>query len=465
MSFKELNLPEPVLRAIEDAGYETPTPIQAQAIPPALEGRDILGRAMTGTGKTAAFAIPILVRLKALASWSPEAQMTDQEADDQAGEEPSTPGTPGESPAPGASRPRRRRRRGRRGGEPTLPGAAPAPAAGKARPVRALVLTPTRELCVQNEEAFRAYGKYYDLRTLAVYGGVRIDRQLTRLHSGVDIVIATPGRLLDHMQRHTIDLRHVEFFVLDEVDRMFDMGFIQDVRRIIAKLPEQRQTLLFSATLSSEVKRLAERVQHDAVLIEVGAQQKPTDMVTQYVFPVAKDRKLDLLRALLEDEGWDMVLVFCGTKDNAEYLTRRLAHVGIDTAELHSNKSQSERKEALEGFKSGEHRVLIATDIAARGLDIDGISHVVNYDVPRNAEDYIHRIGRTGRAAATGDAVTLVAFDEEEFMDRIEQHIGTKLERRRYKDFDHGIGRFGATKPDLSRLRRGGSRRSKRKYV
>jgi ATP-dependent RNA helicase RhlE len=294
---------------------------------------------------------------------------------------------------------------------------------------------------------------------------VRIDRQMRKLHTGVDIVIATPGRLLDHLNRHTIDLRHVEFFVLDEVDRMFDMGFIQDVRRIIAKIPERRQTLLFSATLSSEVKRLAERVQKDAMLIEIGEQKTPTDMVTQYIFPVARDRKLDLLRTILENDQWDMVLVFCMTKDNAEFLTRRLQHAGIDAAELHSNKSQSERKEALEGFKSGAHRVLIATDIAARGLDIDGISHVVNYDVPRNAEDYIHRIGRTGRAAATGDAVTLVAFDEEEYMDRIEQHIGSKLERRRYKDFDHGIGRFGPPKQDLSRLRRGGRRSSKRRYV
>ncbi|HET6348797.1 MAG TPA: DEAD/DEAH box helicase, partial [Candidatus Krumholzibacteria bacterium] len=297
------------------------------------------------------------------------------------------------------------------------------------------------------------------------YGGVRIDKQLRKLHSGVDVVIATPGRLLDHMNRHTIDLRQVEFFVLDEVDRMFDMGFIQDVRRIMSKIPAQRQTLLFSATLSSEVKRLAERAQKDAVIIEVGEERTPTDMVTQYIFPVARDRKLDLLRAILEDEGWSMVLVFCGTKDNAEFLTRRLEHAGIDAAELHSNKSQSERKQALEGFKSGEHRVLIATDIAARGLDIDGISHVVNFDVPRNAEDYIHRIGRTGRAEATGDAVTMVAFDEEEFMDRIEQHIGTKLERRRYKDFDHGIGRFGPPRTSTASLRRGGRRSAKRKYV
>ena len=455
MSFKNLDLPEPILRALEDAGYETPTEIQAQAIPPGLAGRDILGRAKTGTGKTAAFAIPILARMNALPSWSPEAQGVDENDEDQ-DEEPSTPaGEEGEAPS------RRRRRRGRRGPvHPQRPASS-----GSARPVRALVLTPTRELCVQNEESFRTYGKYYDVRSLAVYGGVRIDRQLKRLHSGVDIVIATPGRLLDHMSRHTIDLRHVEFFVLDEVDRMFDMGFIQDVRRIIAKIPENRQTLLFSATLSSEVKRLAERVQRDAVLIEVGEQKQPTDQVTQYIFPVSRDKKLDLLRTILENEQWDMVLVFCGTKDNAEFLTRRLQHAGIDAAELHSNKSQSERKEALEGFKSGEHRVLIATDIAARGLDIDGISHVVNYDVPRNAEDYIHRIGRTGRAAATGDAVSLVAFDEEEFMDRIEQHIGTKLERRRYKEFDHGIGRFGPPKTDMSRLRRGGSRRSKRKYV
>jgi len=453
MSFQDLGLPQPILQALDDAGYVTPTEIQARAIPPGLEGRDILGRAMTGTGKTAAFAIPILARLKALPSWDPAAHAPEPD-ETPADEEPATSG--GET---FASRSRRRRRRGRQPQHAQRPAGPPA----DRRPVRALVLTPTRELCVQNEESFRAYGKYLDLRFLAVYGGVRIDKQLKKLHSGVDIVIATPGRLLDHMQRHTIDLRAVEFFVLDEVDRMFDMGFIQDVRKIMSKIPENRQTLLFSATLSSEVKRLAERTQKNAVVIEVGEERKPTDMVTQYIFPVARDRKLDLLRAILENDGWEMVLIFCGTKDNAEFLTRRLQHAGIDAAELHSNKSQSERKEALEGFKSGEHRVLIATDIAARGLDIDGISHVVNFDVPRNAEDYIHRIGRTGRADATGDAITLVAFDEEEFMDRIEQHIGSKLERRRYKDFDHGIGRFGPPKQDLSRLRRGP--RSKRRYV
>ena len=451
MSFRDLGLPQPILQALHDAGYVEPTEIQAQAIPPALEGRDVLGRAKTGTGKTAAFAIPILTRMKALASWDPAAHAPEPE-EGSSGDE-----APAEAES-FAARSRRRRRSRRAPLHPHHPGA---PA--DKRPVRALILTPTRELCVQNEESFRAYGKYLDLRFLAVYGGVRIDRQLKKLHSGVDIVIATPGRLLDHMNRHTIDLRAVEFLVLDEVDRMFDMGFIQDVRKIMSKIPEHRQTLLFSATLSSEVKRLAERAQQDAVIIEVGAEKTPTDMVTQYIFPVARDRKLDLLRTILEDEGWSMVLVFCGTKDNAEFLTRRLDHAGIDAAELHSNKSQSERKQALEGFKSGEHRVLIATDIAARGLDIDGISHVVNFDVPRNAEDYIHRIGRTGRAAATGDAVTLVAFDEEEFMDRIEQHIGVKLERRRYKDFDHGIGRFGPPKQDTSRLRRGV--RSKRRYV
>jgi ATP-dependent RNA helicase RhlE len=451
MSFRDLGLPQPILQALDDAGYVNPTEIQAQAIPPALEGRDVLGRAKTGTGKTAAFAIPILTRLKALASWDPAAHAPEPEDLQTEGEEAA-------ADESFASRSRRRRRRGR---APLHAHNPVAPA--EKRPVRALVLTPTRELCVQNEESFRAYGKYLDLRFLAVYGGVRIDKQLKKLHSGVDIVIATPGRLLDHMNRHTIDLRAVEFFVLDEVDRMFDMGFIQDVRKIMSKIPEQRQTLLFSATLSSEVKRLAERAQKNAFIIEVGEERVPTEMVTQYIFPVARDRKLDLLRAILENDGWEMVLVFCGTKDNAEFLTRRLEHVGIDAAELHSNKSQSERKQALEGFKSGEHRVLIATDIAARGLDIDGISHVVNFDVPRNAEDYIHRIGRTGRADATGDAITLVAFDEEEFMDRIEQHIGTKLERRRYKDFDHGIGRFGPPRQDLTRLRRGP--RSKRRYV
>ncbi len=431
-----LNLPEPILRALDDAGYETPTEIQAQAIPPALEGRDLIGRAQTGTGKTAAFAIPILVRL-ANAPARPEATPDDESPDVEASK-------------PHARPPHHPQRKG--GHEPS-------------RVVRSLILTPTRELAVQIEESFKAYGKYLDVRALAVYGGVRIDRQLKKLRSGVDVIVATPGRLLDHLGRHTVDLRHVEVFVLDEVDRMFDMGFIQDVRKIIAKIPEHRQTLLFSATISSEVRRLAERVQKDAMLIEVGAQETPIDTITQYVFPCPRDRKLELLRTILENEQWDMVLVFCGTKDNAEFVTRRLAHHGIDAGELHSNLSQSERKQALESFKNGEHRVLVATDIAARGLDIEGISHVVNYDVPRNAEDYIHRIGRTGRAQATGDAVTLVAFDEEEFMDRIEKHIGNKIERRRYKDFDHGVGRIGPNKDPMNRLRQGMRRSNKRRYV
>ncbi len=431
-----LDLPEPILRALSDVGYETPTEIQARAIPPALEGSDLIGRAQTGTGKTAAFAIPILVRLS-------QAPVRAAHAD--AGD------TPDVEPVKHGRPPHHPHRKSHD---------------SAARPVRSLILTPTRELAVQIEESFKEYGRYLDIQVLAVYGGVRIDRQLKKLKSGVDVIVATPGRLLDHLGRHTVDLRHVEIFVLDEVDRMFDMGFIQDVRKIIAKIPEHRQTLLFSATISSDVRRLAERVQKDAVLIEVGEQQKPIDTVTQYVFPVPRDRKLDLLRAVLENEQWDMVLVFCGTKDNAEFVTRRLLHHNVDAAQLHSNLSQKERRDALDGFKNGEHRVLIATDIAARGLDIDGISHVVNYDVPRNAEDYIHRIGRTGRAEATGDAVTFVAFDEEEFLDRIEQHIGTKLERRRYKDFDHGVGRTGAPEKDrMSRFRQGMRRSSKRRYV
>ncbi len=434
MSFRTLNLPEPILRALDDAGYETPTEIQAQAIPPALEGRDLIGRAQTGTGKTAAFALPILVQLmKSMKASSNES--TETASDDS---------------APAKRPPHHPYRKSHDTPD---------------RVVRGLILTPTRELAVQIEESFKAYGKYVDLRALAVYGGVRIDRQLKKLHAGVDVIVATPGRLLDHLGRHTVDLRHVEIFVLDEVDRMFDMGFIQDVRKIIAKIPEHRQTLLFSATISSDVRRLAERVQKDAMLIEVGAQETPIHTITQYVFPCPRDRKLELLRTILENEQWDMVLVFCGTKDNAEFVTRRLAHHGIDAAELHSNLSQSERRQALEGFKNAEHRVLIATDIAARGLDIDGISHVVNYDVPRNAEDYIHRIGRTGRAQATGDAVTFVAFDEEEFMDRIEKHIGNKIERRRYKEFDHGVGRIGATSKDSANRMRQGRRSTKRRYV
>ena len=418
MSFHELNLSEKVLKGVEAAGYTTPTEIQALAIPHVLEGRDVTGRAQTGTGKTAAFALPILARLE---------------------RSPSPAGEAGHGE--GRKRPRK-----------------------PLHPVRALVLTPTRELAVQIEEAFKEYGRFVDVRTLPVYGGVRIDRQLNRLRAGVDIVIATPGRLLDHMSRGTIDLSRVEVFVLDEVDRMFDMGFIKDVRRIVAALPEERQTLLFSATISSQVVHLAKRLQSDSVLIEVGEQHNPVETVTQHVYPTARNRKLELLRTILENEHMKMVLVFCGRKDHADFVTRRLQHYGIDAMQLHSNLAQNERQQALDGFKCGEHRVLVATDIAARGIDIEGISHVVNYDVPRFAEDYIHRIGRTGRAEATGDAITFVGYEEEEYLRKIEDFIGLKFERKRYEGFDHGIIKLAKAKVSMRRRRAVSRRPGRKKY-
>ena len=424
MSFESLGLSENVLRGVQAAGYTIPTEIQVLAIPPAVAGRDVIGRAQTGTGKTAAFAMPILTLLEAAGKEQP----------------------PGAEHGEPPHHPRRR------------------PPRKPERPVRVLVLTPTRELAHQIDDAFREYAKFTPFESLAVYGGVRYAKQMEKLREGVDIVVATPGRLLDYMGRRTIDVGHVEFLVLDEVDRMFDMGFIHDVRRIVSALPERRQTLLFSATVPSAVKRLAERLQRpDAVLVEVGEQRNPIETVTQYVYPTQSTRKLDLLRFILEDKKLTMVLVFCATKDNADFVTRRLQHGGVDAAQLHSNLSQGERQAALDGFKSGEHRVLVATDIAARGLDIEGISHVVNFDVPRYAQDYIHRVGRTGRATALGDAITLVGYEEEEFFTRIEEFIGMKLERLRYKDFDHGVVKL--QKSPVS-ARRGGKRRGgKRRYV
>jgi len=409
MPFKSLGLTDIVVRAVEAAGYETPTEIQSRAIPPALAGRDIIGRAQTGTGKTAAFALPIVDALVREGHTEPD--------------DPKTTG--------------RRRQKWLPGRHATF----------------ALIITPTRELAHQIDEAFTQYGRYSKVKTLTVYGGMRIDKQISKLRDGVDVVIATPGRLLDHMNRGTINLSTVRMFVLDEVDRMFDMGFIQDIRNIVAALPKDRQTLLFSATISAQVRSLASRIQHDPVVVEVGDQTNPIETVRQHVFPTQSDRKLELLAQMLEDDGWDMVLVFTATKDGADFVTRRLQHRGVDASQLHSNLMQRDRQKAMERFKMGEHRVLVATDIAARGIDVEGISHVVNYDVPRYAEDYIHRIGRTGRAEATGDAVTFVGYEEEEFLSRIEEFIGKKFERKTYDGFDHGVVKL-AKPPTASSHRR-----------
>ncbi len=374
MSFMTMGLPEPLVRGIQASGYTTPTEIQSQAIPAALSGQDIIGCAKTGTGKTAAFVLPILSRLL-------------------------------QAPA------------------------------GKKRAIKSLILTPTRELAVQIERSIRKYGQFTSTRTLAVYGGVSMNKQIDTLRHGVDIVVATPGRLMDHMRRHTIDLRSVEVFVLDEADRMFDMGFILDVRKIIAALPTRRQTMLFSATIPPEVQSLAAGIQQSPLMIEIGEQHNPVETITQCVHAVAKDQKLDLLVHMLRNKSMFSVLVFSRTKHGADRIHRKLERAGIEAVAIHSGRSQSQRQHALDGFRSGKFQVMVATDIAARGIDVRGISHVVNFDVPEYAEDYIHRIGRTGRAAATGDAITFASPDEKLQLSRIERFIGSKIRLEEYEGF------------------------------
>jgi ATP-dependent RNA helicase RhlE len=363
MPFKSFGLKDPLVQGILATGFTAPTEIQSQAIPAAIAGKDIIGCAQTGTGKTAAFVLPILNRLSH------------------------------ESPP-------------------------------KRKLVRALILTPTRELAVQIERAIRDYGRFLHLRTLAVYGGVNIHAQLNALHQGVDIVVATPGRLLDHMQRRTIDLRHVEILVLDEADRMFDMGFIRDVQRIIAAVPSHRQTMLFSATVTPEISNLAAGVQKSPIMIQIGIPRNPIETITQHIYMVEKERKIGLLLHLLQNQLLSSVLVFSRTKHGADKINRHLERAGIESVAIHSNRTQSQRQRALDGFKNGEFRVMVATDIAARGIDVTGISHVINFDVPSIPEDYIHRIGRTGRAEARGDAITFVSRDENKQLRLIERFIG-----------------------------------------
>jgi len=374
MPFTKMGLRDPLLRGVEASGYIRPTDIQSQTIPAALTGQDIIGCAQTGTGKTAAFVLPILQRLCL--------------------------------------------------GEPA-----------KKRVIRCLILTPTRELAVQIEQAIRDYGQFVSVRTLAIYGGVDIKAQLRTLRHGVDIVVATPGRLMDHMRRGTIDLRAVEILVLDEADRMFDMGFIVDVRKIISAVPEQRQTMLFSATIPPEVKHLAAGVQKDPITIQIGEQRNPVETITQHVHPVERQRKIDLLVHMLQNRPMSSVLVFSRTKYGADKINRKLEQAGIVSVVIHSGRSQMQRQRALDGFKRGRYQVMVATDIAARGIDVHGISHVVNFDVPVYARDYIHRIGRTGRATAAGDAITFVAPDERQQLRKIEQFMGRKLEIEEYEGF------------------------------
>jgi ATP-dependent RNA helicase RhlE len=375
MPFRALGLGDRILTAIQEAGYTAPTPIQTAAIPPALAGSDLIGIAQTGTGKTAAFTLPILTRLS-------------------------------NSPT------------GRRG-------------------CRALVLAPTRELVVQIEENVRAYGKHIPLQIATVFGGVGESPQIRALRSGVDIVIATPGRLLDLMGQGFGQFDGLEFLVLDEADRMLDMGFLPSIRRIVKQLPTRRQTLLFSATLSKDIEAVTREFQHQPKTIQIGRRSNPAETVTQFVYEVPMHLKPALLLHLLEDPALNTVLVFTRTKHGADRVARKLEQGGIRTGTLHSNRSQNQRLRALSDFKAGTVRVLVATDIAARGIDVDGISHVVNYDFPMHAEDYVHRIGRTGRAQAIGDAISFVTPEDHDALRSLEKFIGRGVVRKRAEGFNY----------------------------
>ncbi len=371
MNFTDLGLAEPLLRAVSEHGYTIPTPIQVQAIPAVLSGGDVMGGAQTGTGKTAGFVLPMLHRLMAKAA---------------------------------------------------APGAPLAGARGRT-PIRALILTPTRELAAQVEESVRVYGKYSKLISMVMFGGVGMQPQIDKLRRGVDILVATPGRLLDHHGQRTLDLSHVEIFVLDEADRMLDMGFIHDIKKVLAVLPAKKQSLLFSATFSDEIKALADRLLNAPVLIEVARRNQTAETIAQKVHPVGREMKKDLLVHLIKQNDWQQVLVFTRMKHGANRLVEHLEKQGVSAMAIHGNKSQTARTKALADFKKGELTCLVATDIAARGIDIDMLPHVVNYELPNVPEDYVHRIGRTGRAGAQGEAVSLVCVDENGFLRDIERLI------------------------------------------
>jgi ATP-dependent RNA helicase RhlE len=391
MSFAALGLSEEILRAVTERGYTEPTPIQAQAIPVVLAGRDLMGGAQTGTGKTAGFTLPILQLLTASAK-------------------PATGGIPSPQSSPA----------GGRGGEREKQSSIKAP-------IRALVLIPTRELAAQVEESVRDYGKYLSLKSMTMIGGVNINPQIKQLLGRVDILVATPGRLLDHLQQKTVDLSHVEILVLDEADRMLDMGFIRDIKKVLAVLPKKRQNLLFSATFSDEIKLLADGLLTNPALIEVARRNQTAELIEQRVYPVDRERKRALLTQLIKDHNWFQVLVFTRTKHGANNLAEYLNKDGISAMAIHGNKSQAARTRALAEFKTGKLQVLCATDIAARGIDIAELPHVVNYELPNVAEDYVHRIGRTGRAGSNGEASSLVCIDEHKLLHDIERLIKREI--------------------------------------
>ncbi len=386
MSFDNLGLSDELLSALITKGYTTPTPIQTKTIPEVFNGSDILAGAQTGTGKTAAFALPILQIL--------------------------------------SENPFRKKRR---------------------RP-RALILTPTRELAAQVADNVKAYGRRLALRSTVVYGGVNINPQIERFQRGVDIVVATPGRLLDHCHHYTVDLSYVEFLVLDEADRMLDMGFIHDIRKIMEYIPEERQNLMFSATYSKSIRHLADSILTNPVKIDVAPRNTTAEAVTQQFHPVERNRKRELLTDLIHDGKWNQVLIFTRTKHGANRLTKQLSKSSIQAAAIHSNKSQATRTRTLRDFKKGSIRVLVATDVAARGLDIDSLPYVVNFDLPKVPEDYVHRIGRTGRAGQNGIAVSLVCRDELDSLKKIEQLLKQKITLKKIDGFQLETPETGKTK-------------------
>ena len=393
MRFDELGLCAELLRAIAEEGYTEPTPVQSQGIPPVLRGQDVMAGAQTGTGKTAAFTLPMLEKLKHHANTSV-------------------------SPA--------------------------------RHPVRALIITPTRELAAQVFESIRTYGKHIPLRSACVFGGVNIDPQIAELRAGVEILVATPGRLLDHVHQRTVNLGQVEILVLDEADRMLDMGFMPDIKRILALLPAKRQSLMFSATFPEDIKRLASQMLKDPVRIQVAPSNAVTDLVTHSAFKVDVRYKRDFLEHLIRDRDMRQVLVFTRTKISATRLARELLRDGYPCAALHSDRTQQERMRALADFKDGKLQLLVATDIAARGLDIEQLPHVINYELPHNPEDYIHRIGRTGRAGQPGEAISLVAPDEEELLASIERLLKTRIAISAAPDAGRS-GRRGSTDRESER--------------
>ncbi|MBV6323232.1 DEAD/DEAH box helicase [Duganella violaceipulchra] len=398
MSFSTLGLSDAIVRAVTEAGYTSPTPIQQQAIPAVLNGGDLLAGAQTGTGKTAGFTLPILHRLSTDAKGAAITSNT------------------------------------------------------TARPIRALILTPTRELAAQVEESVRIYGKYTKLNSTVIFGGVGINPQIKQLKHGVDILVATPGRLLDHMEQRTVNLSQVEILILDEADRMLDMGFIRDIKKVLAALPPKRQNLLFSATFSDEIKALADGLLNKPAMIEVARRNSAVEVIAQMIHPVDRDKKHPMLSHLIKSNNWSQVLVFTRTKHGANKLVEQLGGDGIGAMAIHGNKSQSARTKALSEFKDNKLQVLVATDIAARGIDIDQLPHVVNYDLPNIPEDYVHRIGRTGRAGATGEAVSLVCVDEHDMLKDIEKLIKQTLPREVIPGFEPDLN----ARPQPVQLRSGG---------